>query len=98
MKVATALQLFVYTAAWRIVGLSSAGRGLVRALGSDDENIRTLAGMFLVRGGKRAEPLLREALERRQNLPLVITIVGSLGDRTMEPELRPLTSDPDPAV
>ena len=60
-----ALRLFVYRALWYWLGITSAGRALVRALGSPDENIRSIAGILLAKSGKRAEPLLQEALNRR---------------------------------
>ena len=44
------------------------------ALGSPDEGVRTVAGMFLVQAGKRAEPLIEEAIRRCQHLPIVLII------------------------
>ena len=96
MKLAKAAGLFAVNAAWRATGLRSAGRALVRALGSDDENVRTIAGMFLTQSGRKSVPLLREALDRRENLPMVLTILGSIGDRESEPEIRRFINDPDP--
>ncbi len=83
---------------WRSTGLRAAGRALVRALGSDDEDLRTIAGMFLVKAGKDAEPLLEEALERRENLPMVLWVLGDIGDRRLEPEIRQFSDDRDPRV
>jgi len=40
---------------------------LVDALDSRDEDLRTLAGMFLTEAGKKAEPLLEEALAKREH-------------------------------
>ena len=82
---------------WR-VGITAAGRGLIRTLGSSDEDLRTLAGMFLVRAGRRSEPLLHEALQRRTNLPIVLTILADIGQPDLEPEIRGLTLDSDPEV
>lgn len=79
-----------------VTGLRPAGRVLVRGLGSGDETVRTVAGIFLVRVGRRARPLLEEAAERRQSLPLVLTVLGDLGDPACEPLLERHTSDPDP--
>lgn len=91
---------WVYTnnTLWRATGSRVAGRVLVRALGSGDATARTIAGMFLAQGGKRAGPLLREALARREQLPLLLTIIGDVGDRSFEPELRRFAQDPDPQV
>jgi HEAT repeat protein len=98
VQVGKAAQLFAAKALWQATGLRSAGRALVRALGSSDDDIRTLAGMFLVQGGKKAAPLLDEALRRREYLPLVLTLLGDLGDPRYEPALRAFAADPDPAV
>lgn len=98
MKLSEVLPLFVYKALWRTLGLRSAGRALVRALGAEDEDARTIAGMFLVQAGKQAEPLLEEALNKRENLPMVLTILGDIGDRKFEPELHQFSQDRDPQV
>jgi HEAT repeat protein len=88
-----ALRLFVYRALWYWLGIASAGRALVRALGSPDENIRSVAGILLAKSGKRAEPLLQEALTRRENLPTVLTVLGSIGDPALIPQLRQFADD-----
>lgn len=98
MVLARALCLFVSNAVWRVFDLRAAGRVLVRALGSEDENSRNIAGMLLVRAGKKSEPLLQEALDKRENLPVVLTVIGSLGDRKFEAELRRFSHDADPDV
>ncbi len=54
--------------------------------------------MFLVQAGKRAEPLLEEALRRRDNLPMVLSVLASIGDKKFEPELRKFSLDRDPQV
>lgn len=98
MDLARSAGLLLSNAVWRATGLPAAGRTLVHALGSEDESVRTIAGMFLVQGGRKAEPLLREALDRRENLPLVLTILGDLGDPKFGPELQRFSRDPDPEV
>jgi hypothetical protein len=98
MDVIGAARLFACHALWRATRMKSAGRVLVQALGSDDENIRTIAGMFLVRAGVRSEQLLQEALDRRENLPIVLAILADIGNRRFEPELRQFTEDEDPQV
>src|SRR5215813_2481294 len=77
---------------------SDLGRALLEALGSRDEDLRAAAGMLLVQSGKRAEPLIAEAIARRQHLPTVLVIAGDLGATALEPELRRFTHDPDPDV
>ena len=98
MMVARAFWLFTSNVIWRVTGARTAGRILVRALGSKNEALRTIAGMLLVRGGEKSEPLLQEALDKRENLPVALTIIGSIGDRKFEPEVRRLSQDPDPDV
>src|SRR5262249_7549074 len=93
-----ALRLFVYRALWYWLGVASAGRALVRALGSPDENIRSIAGILLAKSGKRAAPLLQEALARRENLPTVLTVLGSIGDPALIPQLRQFADDQRPEV
>ncbi len=98
MRLAGAGRLFVYRTLWRRLGLRFAGRALVHALGAPDEDLQTIAGMFLVQAGKQAEPLLLEALARRENLPMVLSILGDIGDRRFEPELRRFSQDRDANV
>ena len=98
IRISGVLGLLALHATWRATGLRAPGRGVVRALASDDPTIRTMAGMLLTRAGHRAEPLLREALAARQSLPMVVTILGDIGDQASRPILSELTRDPDVAV
>ena len=98
MRIVPALFLFGSRAAWRATGLRAAGRPLVRALGSPDEDVRTIAGMFLVKAGKSAEPLLMEALARREHLAMVLSVLADIGDPDLEPQIRSFSTDPDPEV
>jgi len=92
------VRLYAVKSLWTVMGCRSAGRALLTALGSTDEGERTVAGMLLVQGGKRAEPLVAEAIRRRQHLPIVLLIAADIGASSLEPELRRLTTDPDPEV
>ena len=98
MRVGGAAKLFAYRALWRAAGSLRAGRALVRALGSTDEGLRTIAGMFLVKAGKDSEQLLHEALARRENVPMVLTVLADIGDSRLEPEIRAFSQDEDPNV
>ena len=98
MKVGRALSLFGSRAAWKLTGIPAAGRPLVRALGSPDEDIRTIAGMFLVKAGKSAEPLLMEALEKRENVPMVLAVLADIGDPRVEPQIQRFSADTDPEI
>jgi HEAT repeat protein len=93
-----ALRLYVYRAFWYWLCITSAGRALVRALGSPDENIRSIAGILLAKSGIRAVPLLQEALARRENLPTILTVLGSIGDPALIPQLRQFADDQSPDV
>lgn len=96
MEVVGALKLFAANAMWRFGGSKSAGRSLVHALGSENEDLRTVAGTLLARGGGRAEPLLLQAIDKRQSLPLALTILADLGDDSCRPILHRYVDDPDP--
>jgi hypothetical protein len=98
MWLAKAVGLFIANAIWRITGWLPAGRVLVRALGSPNENLRTIAGILLEKAGKKSEPLLQEALKKRENLSMVLIILGDIGARKFEPDIRHLSQDPDPNV
>jgi hypothetical protein len=98
MRIVRAIGVFIAYAIWRVTHLREAGRALIRALGSRDESVKMLAGMFLVKAGRRSEPLLEEALGRRENLPTVLIILGDIGDRRFEPDIRRFSDDRDPKV
>ena len=98
MNVFGSLALFGCKLVWGTTRSPAAGRAIVRALSSKDETVRTLAGMFLVQAGERAEPILQDALKRRENLPTVLTILADIGDRKFEPEFREFCRDSDPQV
>ena len=98
MRLSGAARLFLDNALWRLSGWRAAGRRLVEALGSEDEDLRTIAGMLLVKAGRKARPLLEEALAKRQSLPLALTILGDIGDRQTAAKVQPFTQDPDPQV
>lgn len=93
-----ATKLFLLRILWQWPGLPAAGEGLIRALGSPDENIRTLAGMFLVQTSQRSRPLVEDALRRRQYLHMVIAILGDIGNTHSIPYLEEFTQDSDPTV
>ena len=98
MEWLTLAKVVASAAAWRTFGSKSAGRVLINALSSPNENVRIIAGMLLVKGGRRALPLLREALKGRSALVTVITIVGDIGDKSAVGEIEPFLHDRDPQV
>jgi hypothetical protein len=81
-----------------LTGSRASGHALVRALGSVDENLKVVAGMLLVQAGCKAEPALYEALRKREQLPLVLTILGDIGDRSVATDVEHFKDDRDPCV
>ena len=75
-----ALRLFLSAAIWRITGARKFGHILIEALDSSDENLRMISGTLLARGGSRNLPLLRQALEKQHNLPMILTLIGDIGE------------------
>jgi len=98
MRLTGVVWLLAQYAWWHATGFSGAGRRVVRALGGADESLRTIAAMLLVKAGPRAEPLLRDALRRRESLPLVLGVLGDIGGPDAERELAPFIDDADPGV
>lgn len=94
----TFARLYALKSLWTGLRCRCAGRALVKALGSTDESERTVAGMFLVQGGQRAEPLVADAIRRREHLPIILLIAGDIRAWRLEPDLRRLAADPDPDV
>jgi len=98
MWVLKAIGLFLAAAAWRLTGSRRFGALLIRALSAKNENLKNIAGILIVRAGKSAEPLLQDALHRRENLPLTLSLLADLGDRMVEKEIQPFSTDQDPTV
>ena len=97
MRLGEAAKLFAANAAWR-AGSASAGRLLVDGLSSPDESNRTIAGMFLVRGGERAAPLLDEELEQPRNLPMLLRVMGDTAPERFRPVLERYATSDDPQI
>ena len=98
MYVLRILRLFLLNVIWRITGLRPAGRALVKALGSPNADVRTVAGILLVHAKHRSIPLLLEALDRRENVPMVLRVLADVGDIGIEGALQRWVRDSDPAV
>jgi HEAT repeat protein len=98
MELSRVAGVFANRALFSATGFRPAGRALVRALGSEDENVRNIASMSLVQSGRRAEAVLQEALDRRETLPLVLSILGDIGDPASEGILSRFTDDSDPEI
>jgi hypothetical protein len=98
MWVIKAIGLFLTAAAWRLTDSRRFGAVLIRALSAENENLKNIAGILIVRAGKKAEPLLQDALHRRENLPMTLSLLADLGDRMVEKEIQPFSTDQDPKV
>jgi HEAT repeat protein len=98
MRLAGAARLFLLYGIWRALGAGRAGRALVNALGDKDESQRAIAATLLARSGERAEPLVLEALRRREHLPMAIPLFGDVGRPAHADELEQLHRDPDPKI
>ena len=75
----TASRLFVSSAIWRFTGYERFGNVLIEGLDSPDENLRMISGALLSRAGSRIIPMLRGAIKRQQNLPMILTMIGDVG-------------------
>jgi HEAT repeat protein len=91
-----AADLYRANMVWKLFGTHASGQRLIEGLSSPNENVRTLAGMFLVQSGRKAIPLLEYELENRRNMPLVLTMLGDIGTAESEGQLRRHLDDPDP--
>jgi hypothetical protein len=102
VELARSFGLFGQHMAFKTTASPAAGRALVRALDLRDETARTLAGMFLVKNGRKSLPYLREALAVRHNVAIVLQIIADIGANDGLPDaaadIEPFTTDPDPAV
>jgi HEAT repeat protein len=98
MGILDVTRLFGYSAAWNATRSRAVGRKLVRALGADDEDVRVVAATFLTRAGQKAEPLLFDALRRRENVPAVLEVLGGIADEAAEREILRHLDDSDPEV
>ena len=98
MKIGAAARLFASKAVWGVTGIDAVGRVLVEALNAEDEEVRMIAGILLTRAGRRAEPLLGEALKDGRHVPMVISVLGSIGNPNVLADLRPFARSDDPEV
>lgn len=98
MYVLRIVRLLTLSMIWRVTGLRQFGRALVRGLGAANSDVCTVAGMLLVKAGRRSIPLLLEALQRRENVPMVLRVLADVGDTRVESALKSWIGDTDPAV
>jgi len=93
-----AIKLFVFRILWQWFGIRWVGESLISALVSNDENIRTIAGMFLVQTGERSRPIVEASLAENNTLPILLTILGDIGDAGTVRKLELYTHNSDPEI
>ena len=98
MRLARTIVLLLEGLLWRATHLRALGVHLVEALGDADETPRNVAGIMLAKSGHAAVPLLREALAQGRHLTQVLTLLGDVGDASVEQDIAVLASDPRPDV
>ena len=98
MRLARTIVLLLEGLLWRATHLRALGVRLVEALGDADETPRNVAGIMLAKSGHAAVPLLREALAQGRHLTHVLTLLGDVGDASVEHDIAVLASDPRPDV
>lgn len=64
---------------WRMLGSSSAGESLLDAMGSQDEQSRMLAGMSLVKAGRKSVDLIEQAIRSGRASPGMIRLLADIG-------------------
>jgi hypothetical protein len=77
-------------AAWLLTGADSLGRKLVDDLTTGVEDRKTLAGIYLVKGGERGRRLVVDALKKGAEAPELVTVLQSLGGPEAEAALADL--------
>lgn len=98
MRLARTTVLLAEGLLWRATHLRAAGARLVDALGDSDETARNVAAVMLARGGNAAVPLLLEALRQRRHVVQVLTLLGDVGDASVEEDIGDFGSHADPRI
>jgi hypothetical protein len=97
----SAIPLFFAYFFFRWLGVRQAGEALVRALESDSPNTtqrQMVAGILLVRSGRRALRILEDALRAGCASPMLIRVAGDTRLAELRPLLEPYRESADPAV
>lgn len=98
MPMGRTLAVLAEGALWRATHRPWLGWRLVRRLGEGDENARQIAGIMLAKGGPAAIPLLHQALMQGTHVVEVITLLGDVGDASVEAEVARFTADSDERI
>lgn len=77
-------------AVWLLTGADSLGRKLIDDLTSGDEDSKTLAGMYLVKGADKGRRQVVHALQNGAEAPELVTVLQSIGGPESETALADL--------
>lgn len=90
------LRIIAAGAAWRMFGSKKSAQKLLDAMDGDDEQNRMIAGMSLVKAGKRSVDLIEEKIGAGEATPPVVRLLPDLdGPRTEQIMRRILADGPD---
>ena len=73
------IRVFVAGTSWRLFGSRRAGQILLNAMASDDEQNRMLAGMSLVKAGRRSFELIEKKLQTGEVSAPIIRLLPDIG-------------------
>lgn len=88
MGLTDSARVFTQAAVWRTTRSRKAGRSLISAACSDDEETAALAGILLTRAGDRVVPLIAEAISEGADDPMLLDLLTSVGSPSARAELR----------
>lgn len=71
--------LLIAGARWRLLGSRSAGEKLLVAINGDDEQQRMIAGMSLVKAGRRSSRLIERKIEVGEATAPMIRLLPDIG-------------------
>lgn len=98
MSVGSSLKVIGAGVAWRTVGSKTAGKELLEAFTSDDEQDRTLAGISLVKAGDRSIDLIEKASARGRLTPELVRLLADIGGPKSEALLSDLAGRKGPVA
>lgn len=84
--------------AWRTVGSESAGYALLEAFSSDDEQVKMLAGISIVKAGDRSVDLIEKARKSGRLTPQVVRLLTDIGGPRSRGLLTQIANDQGPVA
>lgn len=98
MGAASAVKLFAAGSAWRLAGVSAAGRVLVSAVTGLDPDDRVLGGILLARASDRSVPLIASALANGAHPADLVDVLASIGSDAAYATLQTAARSPGPEL